>query len=743
MFKQFLAVLLLMVTAAQAWAQPLTDRVPADAVVYIGWRGADDAEMGYAGSNLQALGESADLPGALAQALETIQRANGGEPMVGLVVNLVRSIGAASWQKPTAAYLQPTLGSDLPVRFTVLWQAEGEQGDELMASLQELVGQAPPDAPLSIGQAEGLVSLTIGTPTPAPGDAPEGAPGDAPAATLAESARFTRSLAQVDSEGVLVIYVDAQGLLSMIDRAIEMEAGPREVEQWTKVRDALGLKGLNAAAWSGGFDGKDWRNELFIDAPAPRTGLLSLLDGEPISDEVLSAVPMEATWLAAVRLDLGVLLDQARRVIREIDPNAAQQFEDALLQGNQMTGIDIEADLLRALGSAWVLYTDPGAIGSGMMGVCLVNPLNDAEAAERSLMSLQAIANALMGQAGAQAGMRIRFHTSDDNGMTLNTLGVPFVGPTWSVYEGKLYVGLYPQTVMMAGDRARAGGPSILDNEKFQAMMARLNGGEASSIVYTDLTVTAEDAYQNIVMMAQVGSGLLAMFGGDSVPTLVPSFARIQPLLSPTGQIAWSDDAGYHSRAISPFPGAVLLGPQGSMNSMSTAPILVGTLLPALGASRRAARQMKSTTQCRGIVQSQVMFGSDNDDRMSNDIAELYEQNYFDIQYLISPSAPVAIPRDIREWPMEDQKQWVRQNASYILIPDRMVDINTEIFCVFERPDHSDGGGIPVGRNDGSASFEQMWNAREMIEAQTGMTLEQLVHRQQNYTTPPEAPAQP
>ncbi len=44
--------------------------------------------------------------------------------------------------------------------------------------------------------------------------------------------------------------------------------------------------------------------------------------------------------------------------------------------------------------------------------------------------------------------------------------------------------------------------------------------------------------------------------------------------------------------------------------------LLIGILLPALGAARRAARQMKSTTQVRGIVQGLVTYAGGNKERM-------------------------------------------------------------------------------------------------------------------------------
>ncbi len=44
--------------------------------------------------------------------------------------------------------------------------------------------------------------------------------------------------------------------------------------------------------------------------------------------------------------------------------------------------------------------------------------------------------------------------------------------------------------------------------------------------------------------------------------------------------------------------------------------LLIGILLPALGAARRAARQMKNTTQVRGIVQGMVTYASGNKERL-------------------------------------------------------------------------------------------------------------------------------
>ncbi len=736
MNKHLLAFLVLaLVGVSNLWAQPMAEHVPADAVFYVGWRGVDDLGEGYEGSNLQGLGGQTELGEALLQTLDLIERVNIRDEDAAVVMELIRTVGRASWRHRTAAYVQPVSDPEMPVRLVVLWDIQGEQAEALEAQLNQMIEMIPGDEPVHVRRAGGLVVLTISVLDEAQVDFAE------VGASLADNPDFKRTLAQVNEDGVLVVYADGQGLISLIDQGVEREGISQEREMWSKVRGALGLEGFNAVAWSAGFDGKDWRTDMFIDAPAPRMGLLALLDGDAITDAELEAVPAEATWVLGMRFDLGALLDSVREAVGEIDPESLPKLEEALMQGNRMTGVDIEADLIRSMGTAWFAYTDPGAMGSGMMGLCLVNELKDAEKAERAITALQAIANVLMGQAGGGSGpdMRIRFHTTTDRGMTLHSLGVPFISPTWSVYEGRLYVGLYPQTVLAAGERARRAmgtsrGGSILTNAKFQAVRARLGVSGATTIVYADLPETARDSYPNMVMMAQMGSGMLAMFGSDSMPMLLPPFMKIEPYLAPAGQVSWSDDAGYHSRAISPFPGSMMLGLQGGTNATMGAPLAVGILLPALGAARRAARQMKSVTQCRGIVQAQVIFALGNKDRMSNDIAELYENNAFTAEYVISPRSGISLPRGFNDWDMEQQKQWVRENASYILIPDLRNTINSETVCVFERPELSGGGGMAVGFSDGSTRFmADQWEAREMIEAQTGKTLEALIERQRNY----------
>jgi len=85
--------------------------------------------------------------------------------------------------------------------------------------------------------------------------------------------------------------------------------------------------------------------------------------------------------------------------------------------------------------------------------------------------------------------------------------------------------------------------------------------------------------------------------------------------------------------------------------------LLVGILLPALGAARRTARKMKSNTQIRGTHQAMVMYAAGN---VSNGVeyfpsasngtqgetaaavSELLADNYFSGEYVIAPNDPLT-----------------------------------------------------------------------------------------------------
>jgi hypothetical protein len=172
-------------------------------------------------------------------------------------------------------------------------------------------------------------------------------------------------------------------------------------------------------------------------------------------------------------------------------------------------------------------------------------------------------------------------------------------------------------------------------------------------------------------------------------------------------------------------------------------PVLIGIMLPALGAARRTAQQTQANTQCRGIHHGAVTYSHSNNGQLPDDIAALLRGNYFTVQYAIAPQAPISVPSDFERWPDHQKSAWVRQNASFILVPGLRRDNNPNTIAIFGRPDHFPGKGIPVAYNDGHANWEIDVPAIERkLQQQTGKSLQQLINRQVQFT-PAQNTAQP
>src|SRR4051812_18233810 len=85
---------------ALAFAQPLVDRVPADAVVYIGWRGSDSVgEAGYESSHLKAVIDASQLKQLFTDFVPKLTARIGRDnPEGAQAKQLLTTIGGALWR---------------------------------------------------------------------------------------------------------------------------------------------------------------------------------------------------------------------------------------------------------------------------------------------------------------------------------------------------------------------------------------------------------------------------------------------------------------------------------------------------------------------------------------------------------------------------------------------------------------------------------------------------------------------
>jgi hypothetical protein len=555
-----LALLIAFSVAARADAAvpPLADRVPGDAILYLGWAGTDALSTQYDASHLKKVVDASDMSALFSDFVpKLIERVSKEDENVAEVLTQVVQIGKPLWKHPTAFYFGGIdLNGPQPApRLAMLCDA-GDDAPALAERIGKLLEQAPQgQGPLPTVKTYGsLVVLAFGTPASIDADFAQ-----PPAQSVATAPKFVAGLAQVQHDPAYVEYVDLDAVVKLVDDIIGKMGDPKVADRWQHARVALGLAGIHNGISTGGFDGADWMTQAFVSSSEGTTGLQALFHESPLSKEILNAVPQAADRMAVVKFDLDALVGNVRDIIAQIDPSTADQIDGGLAQINQMAGVDLRKDFLANLGDEWAFYSDREIAGPGVLGSVIVNRLKNADAFDSALNTLTQQANKIIGQAMQQAEIKLEFHEQVVNGVTIHYFGIPFITPSWAVKDGNLYLGLYPQVVSGAVEQVSGHGPSILQKPEFIAVMKRLGDHDACSVTFSNLPVTAPEMYADLLLGTRMYLGYADVFGVHPPAIVVPPLSKIVPELSPGGSVMWTDAAGLHEKSICPFLGSELI----------------------------------------------------------------------------------------------------------------------------------------------------------------------------------------
>jgi hypothetical protein len=585
---------LFLTTAASAPAQPLIERVPDDALFYFGWAGTDAMGDDYAQSTLKqviALTDPEQLHAAWRSALPMLRHAVDDPRFNDHYLHLTDLLRASA-RGAMAAYLTPgpaaADGTPTPA-LALIWEpTDAADRQALLAGLKFYVDQIPSDRFALSVQGPG-VSLRVNDPSVVEVSAVENAV-ELVGQTLAATPRFVDSVGRLQSTGPIMAYLDLPGLIDWLAPLYETQMGnPEQMRTVSAVLEVLNLPGLGPAMFSAGFDGRRWRTESLLAATAPRTGLASLLEAPALSADDLALPPRGATWVGLLSFDGGKVMDLIRATVTAASPDAADQMEDALAQASSMVGVDVEQQLLRGLGTTWAFYCDPDLAGDSLAGMTLVNPLQDAEGVERGLRAIQMFGNLALLQALEDEWVKLQVHTQTVDGLDIHSFLMPMFAPSWAILDGKLVVGMYPQTLLAAKDRL-ANPDALMQRPEFEALRETIGTRRLTGLSWVDLPRTADQSYATLLSVEHLLTGLAAIATGQPMPTVLPPLGRLRPHLEPAHSFGWLDDDGWHSVSQSPFPGATLLAPQGTGSGL-VGPQAAAVFLPAFGFIRSSATQ--------------------------------------------------------------------------------------------------------------------------------------------------------
>jgi Protein of unknown function (DUF3352) len=708
---------LALAAAPRAAAQPLADRVPQDALVYVGWAGAEHLGPGYEQSNLKAFLDASNIPELINESLPRLFENLGHQDQDSeAFLAFVAAVGKPMWKHPSAIYFGGVdlANPDMPLpKFAFLCQA-GADAKEMVATFNGLLQKygAPP-IPHKVEESDGLVVITIGN--------VDVSAAKKPPVPLSQRKEFQQALASAGAKQPLaILYADAEGGLEQIDNLTNQFAPEKGKQKWAQVKEALGLAGLKRIVWTGGFDGKDWATQGLVEAPEPRSGLVkALLDTRPLSDDALKAVPATATMAFAGHLDLGGLLREIRAMVKKVDEEASRDFEQGLDQIKQAIGMDLQGSILETLGDEWAMYVDPSVGGEGALGLTIVNRLRDAADANQAFTQLEQLANGALKEAMAREKIIFAFQTAKQGDLTIHYFAIPVIAPAWAIKDGNLYIGLYPQVVSGAASHVSKNGPSILQSPAFQALRQRLSDRGQTQITgfeFTDLPRVTADGYQEVLMLTRAWLGTADLFGAKTPALVLPTLANLKPLLKPSGAVYWADKAGWHYKSVSPFPGSDLLamGGMGSLVATQQA-VSIGVLVPALAEARRNADRIKSASNLRQIGQGMLLYANENKGAFPQSFGEILLTQDLGADAFVNPLSKTKPPANKNA---EEMAVWVNQNSDYVYLgAGKRSNAGPEVILAHEKilPNSQ---GINLLYGDGRVEFLNISEARRQIEQQ-------------------------
>lgn len=716
MANRLASVLAVLILPLFASAQPLADKVPADAVEYFAWRGAADLGPAYPQSNLKAVMDDCQVPDFVNRFLpEVFDKVGQLSPQAGQIGQVVSIIGKASWNHPTAFFLAhfEVRRNKPPVpHMGIIWQP-GADKDALADQLEKLLAQGPAPFPMKVVRQDDVVALLIGY------DKPEAALPGHGADALADDPTFKAEMGHLSvKDPVFSAYINIERIVGMVEQFVVAggNGDPHNKETWQKASDDLGLKGFKSLVISSGFDGKDYGAEAFLDAPAPREGLLKLIEGKPVDDELLSAIPERATMAGAGRFDVAELYDLIHHTVADVDAEDLRDFDGLIDSVKSDSGVDLRKDLLGSLGDQWGYYADPDIGGRGLASLTVVNHLKDPQRFEEALTKLEDYAaKQAEEQAPTPIQVHVTFQTVKVDGMTIHYLAIPLVSPCWLVRDGNLYVAAFPQVAAGAARHVAEHGPSIVQNKAYQQVLDRLGGQKPMMFQFMDLPRTAPDAYGAWLFVSRL-PGIADLFGIKSPPMLMPELPKLLSHLSPAGTVGWVDDQGFHSKAIEPFPASTLIASDPAITALYLEPALISALLPSLDRAHEQANRVKSASNLRQMGQAAFLYAQEHKGKFPPDFATMLDEDLVPAVFINPSHSDTATP------PADPKaaKEWVNQQTDYIYIGKgkTTTGVTPETVIAHENLNTSPEG-VNVLFGDGHVEWMTIPDAQRAIEKST------------------------
>jgi prepilin-type processing-associated H-X9-DG protein len=165
------------------------------------------------------------------------------------------------------------------------------------------------------------------------------------------------------------------------------------------------------------------------------------------------------------------------------------------------------------------------------------------------------------------------------------------------------------------------------------------------------------------------------------------------------------DDAGWHAKSITPFPGAEILGSQSNMLAGQNM-MMLSVLLPSLNRASETANRVKCASNLRQMGMAIMLYSNDHKGDLPDRMGELVQAGYLKPEVFICPSSGDLLP-DAHGMKIEELAEWIDHNSSYVYLGEgkKARDLGAEDILACEHGDNHNHDGMNVLYGDGHVEF--------------------------------------